>query len=85
MRMAQVGITTEAMQTVESRLIALEIKASFNEDLLDQLNAVIVRQQQEIALLQRDVRELRTQTARAGLDSDGAPPRKASDELPPHY
>ena len=30
---------------IESRLTELEIKASFTEDLLDQLNLVIVRQQ----------------------------------------
>ena len=66
---------------IEQRLTDLEIKASFNEDLLDQLNQIIVRQQQEIALLQRDVRELRQQAP----DADGAALRTAADELPPHY
>jgi SlyX protein len=68
-------------QAVEQRLTDLEIKASFNEDLLDQLNQVIVRQQQEIALLQRDVRELRQHAP----DATGATTRQAADELPPHY
>lgn len=67
--------------TVEQRLTELEIKASFNEDLLDQLNQVIVRQQQEIALLQRDVRELRQHAPEASA----ATSRQAADELPPHY
>ena len=66
---------------IEQRLTDLEIKASFNEDLLDQLNQVVVRQQQEIALLQRDVRELRQHAPDAGA----AAPRQAADELPPHY
>lgn len=79
--MGRVGTITDAMHSVEQRLIELEIKASFHEDLLDQLNAVIVRQQQEIALLQSDVRDLRQQLP----DGSGASPRQAADELPPHY
>lgn len=79
------GIITEAMHPdpVEQRLTELEIKASFSEDLLDQLNAVVVRQQQQIDLLLRDVRELRAQASQGG--PAGAAPRQASDELPPHY
>ena len=66
---------------IDQRQTELEIKASFNEDLLDQLNQVIVRQQQEIDLLQRDVRQLRLQMP------EGASPaaRQAGDDLPPHY
>ncbi len=71
--------------TVDQRLTELEIKASFSEDLLDQLNAVIVRQQQEIALLQRDMRQLREQAAQGQPDGTSAAPRSAADELPPHY
>ena len=67
--------------TADHRLTELEIKASFTEDLLDQLNAVVVRQQQEIDLLLRDVRQLRQQLP----DSNSAAPRQASDDLPPHY
>ncbi len=67
--------------SVEQRLTDLEIKASFNEDVLDQLNQIIVRQQQEIALLQRDVRELRQHPP----DAANPAPRQAADELPPHY
>ena len=66
---------------IEQRLTDLEIKASFTEDLLDQLNAVVVRQQQEIELLLRDVRQLRQQLP----DSASAAPRQAGDDLPPHY
>ncbi len=73
----------DSPKNIIARLTELEIKASFNEDLLDQLNAVIVRQQQEIALLQRDVHELRSQAAQG--DPAGASPRPARDELPPHY
>ncbi len=71
--------------TNDQRLTDLEIKASFTEDLLDQLNAVIVRQQQEIALLQRDVHQLRQQTAEGRPDGASALLRSAADDLPPHY
>lgn len=59
----------------------LEIKASFSEDLLDQLNQVIVRQQQQIDLLVEEVGRLR-QPAREGGESQL---RQLADDLPPHY
>ena len=67
--------------TIDKRLTDLEIKASFTEDLVDSLNQVIVRQQQEIDLLIREVVQLRRQMP------DSADPafRAASEELPPHY
>jgi SlyX protein len=65
----------------EERLTELEIKASFNEDLLDQLNQVIVRQQQEIDLLLREVRQLKQHLP----DGNSATPQQPGDELPPHY
>jgi SlyX protein len=65
----------------EERLTELEIKASFNEDLLDQLNQVIVRQQQEIDWLLREVRQLKQHLP----DGNSATPQQPADELPPHY
>lgn len=63
------------------RLTDLEIKASFQEDLLDALNQVIVRQQQQIDQLIREIAHLR----QSGTDgSPGASPN-LRDELPPHY
>lgn len=63
------------------RVIELEIKASFAEDLLDQLNQTIYRQQQQIDLLQREVAALRTQVP----EGSAAQARNLRDELPPHY
>jgi SlyX protein len=64
----------------ERRLTDLEIKASFQEDLLEELNQTVFRQQQQIDLLLRDVLQLRLQTPVAvGV------PGGARDELPPHY
>lgn len=66
---------------VERRLTALEIKASYAEDTLDRLNEVVVRQQQQIDLLVRELVELKRQGAAAA----DATPRSLRDELPPHY
>lgn len=71
----------EPANTTDQRLIELEIKASFTEDLLDQLDQVIVRQQKQIDLLMREVARL-GQPAAANAASA---PRSARDELPPHY
>jgi SlyX protein len=69
-------------EQTDSRLTELEIKASFAEDLLDRLNQVVVRQQQQIDLLLRELVELR----RLQPEDGGAPAfRSLRDELPPHY
>lgn len=65
----------------DRRLTDLEIKASFAEDLLDELNLVVVRQQQQIDVLVREVQALRAQ------QPEGTPAGAArlQDDLPPHY
>jgi len=65
----------------EQRLTELEIKASYAEDLVDRLNEVIVRQQAQIDLLQREVARLAQQPSAA----DAPAWRSLRDELPPHY
>ncbi len=71
----------EPATDIDKRLTELEIKASYAEDLLDQLNLVIVRQQQQIERLQRELAETRRQIPEGG----SAPFRSLRDELPPHY
>ncbi|MFY3383820.1 SlyX family protein [Paracidovorax sp. MALMAid1276] len=63
------------------RLEALEIKASFTEDLLDQLNLTIYQQQQLIDQLTREVIQLRQQVPENAAQG----PRNLRDEIPPHY
>lgn len=67
---------------IEQRLTELEIKVSFQEDLLDQLDAVVVRQQTQIDALIREVVQLRQQQS---TESAGGAARNLRDELPPHY
>lgn len=70
------------MAADERRITELEIKLSFCEDLLETLNATVVRQQGEIDRLQAQLRVLREQmTAAAGPGE----PRSLRDELPPHW
>jgi len=67
---------------VDKRLTDLEIKASLAEDLVDRLNEVVVRQQEQIDLLMREVGRL----ARRAEPGDDAPVfRSLRDEIPPHY
>jgi SlyX protein len=66
----------------DQRLTDLEIKASYADDLLDTLNALVARQQEQIDLLLREVSRLRQ---RGGDDGQSAGPRDPRDELPPHY
>lgn len=66
---------------LDKRLMDLEIKASFTEDLVEQLNQTIFQQQQQIDALIREVSQLRLQTAEGGTGGF----RSLRDELPPHY
>lgn len=72
----------EHPNTTDQRLTELEIKASFAEDLLDQLDKVIVRQQQQIDALLREVAELKAAPVR---DGDITTARSLRDDLPPHF
>lgn len=66
---------------MESRLNDLEMKISYTEDMVDELNLTVFRQQQQIDQLIRQVTALREQVQNA------APAEQFSlrDELPPHY
>ncbi|WP_290869642.1 SlyX family protein [Aquabacterium sp.] len=66
---------------IEQRLIELEIKAAFTEDLVESLNQTIIRQQGQIDLLIRELLQLRQQAQ----DAQPAGFRSLRDELPPHY
>lgn len=67
---------------MESRLIELEIKVALQEDLLDALNLTVTRQQQQIDLLQEQLRHLYQLQQGASQDDVGGSLR---DDIPPHY
>lgn len=67
--------------TTDQRLTDLEIKATYTEDLVEQLDKIIARQQQQIDLLLREVAELRQPVPEGTLTTS----RSLRDELPPHF
>ena len=67
--------------TTDQRLTNLEIKATYTEDLVEQLDKIIARQQQQIDLLLREVTELRQPLA----DNIPTTGRNLRDDLPPHF
>jgi SlyX protein len=65
---------------MEKRIAELEVKLSFCEDLLEELNNTVYRQQQQIYDLQKETKEMREQV-RLSLPGD----RALGEEKPPHY
>ena len=65
----------------DERITNLEIKLSFSEDLLEELNQTVFKQQQRIELLVKEIQALKLQMA-SNMPSDENSPR---DEIPPHY
>lgn len=63
------------------RLTALEIKASYAEDQIDQLDKVIIRQQEQIDLLINEITSLRQSNTDGGMGAA----RHLRDDLPPHF
>lgn len=71
----------ESISDTDQRLTELEIKASYSEDLLEQLNMAIYRQQLQIDALLQELQQVRQQQS----SSNTGAPRNLRDELPPHY
>ena len=66
---------------MDERITELEIKISYAEDMIDELNRVVFRQQQQIDLLVGEIKLLREQVQNAAPGEQ----RSLRDELPPHY
>lgn len=64
-----------------SRIDELEIRLAYVTDALEQLNDVVVRQQNIIELLTREVMSLKAQAEGYAASSPGKP----EEEIPPHY
>lgn len=67
---------------MESRITELEIKICYIEDLVEELNRIVYRQQQQIDLLAAEIRTLREQVRNAPQAEQSFSLR---DEIPPHY
>ena len=66
---------------MENRITDLEIKISYTEDMVEESNRTIYRQQQQIDFLINEIRNLRDQVQRAAPQEQ----RSLRDEIPPHY
>ena len=71
----------DSKKNTDDRLTELEIKASYTEDLLDQLDKVIIRQQEQIDLLINEIASLRQSSTDGGLGAA----RNLREDLPPHF
>lgn len=65
----------------ESRFTELEIKLSYTEDLVDELNRTVFRQQQQIEYLAGELRQLRDQFNNSLTQEK----HSLREEIPPHY
>ena len=66
---------------MENRLERLESKLMLAEDMIDELNRSVYRQQQQIDLLQQQLRHLAQQVQNV----QPTPRLRPEDEIPPHY
>jgi len=66
---------------MQDRLTEIETKLAFAEDLIETLNQTVFRQQEQIDLLQAQLRLLHGQL-QALQPEDARSPR---EEIPPHY
>jgi SlyX protein len=64
----------------EDRITNLEIKLSFTEDLIEKLNEIVYKQQQQIEFLYHELKAIKEQ-ANSGSAGGGS----LKDEIPPHY
>ena len=69
---------------MNDRLTDLEIKISLTEDLVEELNRTVFQQQQQIDLLQAQLRLLYGQM-QSNTNAESAEPYSLRDEIPPHY
>ncbi len=65
----------------DDHLVAIETKLSFQEDLLNQLNSIIIKQQKDIDSLKREFLLIQKKIASMSESFENA----GIDERPPHY
>jgi SlyX protein len=63
-------------QSLEDRIVELEIKLSYADDLLEQLNTTVALQQSQLELLGRELRLLKQRDTNLPM---------GREEPPPHY
>jgi SlyX protein len=69
------------MSMDQDRLVELEIKLAYQEDLLQTLNTVVAQQQRQITALENAYRFLHDKVNQIHLEKG----QEIVDEIPPHY
>jgi SlyX protein len=70
---------------MNDRLVELETKFSFQEDTIQELNEVIIRQQRQIDELTLRLNRLGEQMEDLQASASGSQSFSLQDEKPPHY
>ncbi len=65
------------------RIVELEIKAAYQEDLLQELNRIVSRQQQQIDRLEATCKLLNDRIKSLSVVGSGG--GENAEEIPPHY
>lgn len=73
-----------AKDDIEARLVDLETRAAFQDDLHEELNAIVARQDAELRVLRAQVEALGRRLKDLGEAMPGEAPG-VLDEVPPHY
>ena len=73
------------MHDTEDRITELEIRLAWQDDLLDNLNQALIRQQQQLDLMQQQLRRLYDMTTQQGQIESGSLLAQLQQEIPPHY
>jgi len=67
---------------MDDRITELEIRLALQDDLLDELNRTVARQQQQLEWLAKELRRLQEQQMAQQQQGKGPSLR---DDIPPHY
>lgn len=70
---------------MQERIIELESKFSFQEDTLQELNEIIIRQQRQLDEMARKLGHLSEQIADIAAQRSEGQAVMPADEKPPHY
>lgn len=70
---------------MQDKLIDLESKFSFQEDLLLELNQVVIRQQKQLDEMAREMGALKQQLEEVAVRGPAGEESAQQNEKPPHY
>ena len=81
----QNGYKTVMEVDMEEKITELETKFSFQEDLLQELNEIVIRQQQQLDEIIGQMRIFKEQLEDVAVEGVNPPGEDSQHEKPPHY